>query len=46
MKDIRFSKGTNLYDFFVLPTIRIHRVRGIYIYLTVEWLRWYIGLQW
>lgn len=41
--------GTNLYDFFIIPTIRIdwsdknfnHGVTRV----TIEWLRWYVGFR-
>ena len=41
------SKGTLIYDFFILPTIRIDWSNKDFDYgftrVTVEWLRWYIG---
>lgn len=41
------TKGTLLYDFFILPTIRIDFVNKDYedgfTRVTFEWLRWYIG---
>ena len=44
MKDISIVKGMSIYDFFIIPTIRINY--RSYKYLTVEWLRWYIGITW
>lgn len=46
MKNIHTTKGTNVYDWFVVPTIRITRNNGIYTYITIEWLKWYIGIMW
>lgn len=46
MKDIRITKGSNVFDWFLIPTIRITRSKGIYTYLTIEWLKWYIGISW
>lgn len=43
MKKVRISKGRNVYDFFVLPTIRITKNGDFYTYVTVEWLCWYFG---
>lgn len=41
------TKGTLLYDFFILPTIRIDWANKDFEYgfirITFEWLRWYIG---
>lgn len=41
------SKGTLLYDFFIIPTIRIDWSNKDFDYgftrVTVEWLRWYVG---
>ena len=44
MKNI-FAFGTNVRDFFVVPTIRYNN-DGYCKYLTLEWLRWYIGFRW
>jgi hypothetical protein len=44
MKKIRLSKGTNIYDFFIVPTIRIDTSSGVDTHITVEWLKWYIGI--
>lgn len=46
MKTIRIASGTNLYDFFVIPTIRFNNGGGFVKYLTVEWLKWYVGISW
>ena len=46
MKNIMLSIGTNVYDFFIIPTIRFTKNNGIYTYLTVEWLKWYIDISW
>jgi hypothetical protein len=44
MKDIVFMIGTNIYEFFFIPTIRYFE--GFDRELTVEWLKWYIGIRW
>lgn len=44
MKNI-FAFGTNVRDFFAVPTIRYNN-DGYCKYLTLEWLRWYIGFRW
>lgn len=40
-------RGTLLYDFFILPTIRIDWSNkdfyNGFTRITIEWLRWYIG---
>ena len=46
MNEYRFSMGTNVYDLFIIPTIRYHRNDGFGHYLTVEWLKWYVGVTW
>lgn len=43
MKNIIFVSGKNLYDFFLIPTIRY--ADGFSKYLTVEWLKWYVGIK-
>ena len=45
MKNIIFANGRNTYDFFLLPTIR-YNASVEYIFLTIEWLKWYIGIKW
>lgn len=44
VKSVVFTKGRNVYDFFVVPTIRYNN-NGFLKYLTVEWLRWFIGIS-
>jgi hypothetical protein len=44
-KNIIFTSGTNIYDFFVLPTIRINSDCDI-TFVTAEWLKWFIGVKW
>lgn len=39
----RICRGYNVYDFFVIPTIRF-TLAGCANYLTFEWLKWYIGI--
>ena len=43
------TKGILLYDFFILPTIRIDWGNRDFDYgftrITFEWLRWYIGFS-
>ena len=46
MNNIKFSYGKNNYDFFVVPTIRITNNAGLYTFLTIEWLKWYVGISW
>ena len=43
-KNIVFTSGTNIYDFFILPTIR-YSDNGYIAFLTIEWLKWFIGIQ-
>lgn len=45
MKYISFSVGTNVNDFFFLPTIRYNN-DGCCKFLTIEWLNLYIGFTW
>ena len=45
MGEIIIARGENIHDFFFIPTIRYHHRDGIYQYLTIEWLKWYIGLK-
>lgn len=44
MEYIKFVYGSNLLDFYLIPTIKIERHCEMR-YLTVEWLKWYIGIQ-
>lgn len=44
MKNIKFTSGKNIYDFFILPTIRINSDCDI-TFVTVEWLWWFIGVK-
>lgn len=37
------TRGTNLYDFFLIPTIRIDKRDCEFTRVTIEWLKWYIG---
>ena len=46
MKKIKFSCGWNHYDFFIVPTVRVTNNSGLYTFLTIEWLKWYIGFSW
>ena len=46
MYEYGFSFGTNVYDVFLIPTIRFRRNDGFGNYLTVEWLKWYVGIKW
>lgn len=41
---IRITKGTNVYDLFIIPTIRINARYIDGIYITIEWLKFYIGI--
>lgn len=45
MENITFTSGTNIYDFFIIPTVRYNN-DGFCKYFTVEWLRWFIGIKW
>ena len=42
---MRFICGSNMHDFYFIPTIRIERQCEMK-YLTVEWLKWYVGFSW
>lgn len=44
MEDIVFTSGKNIYDFFVLPTIR-YNSDGYITFVTVEWLWWFVGVK-
>ena len=39
-------KGRFTRDFYILPTILMHRGDGIYTTLEFAWLKWYIGFSW
>ena len=41
---MRFVCGTNRCDFYFIPTIRMERYCEMR-YLTVEWLKWYVGFS-
>ena len=41
----RFVCGSNMHDFYIIPTIRFE-VHCETRYLTLEWLKWYVGFQW
>ena len=43
MKNIRIAKGTNVYDWFITPTVRVSIGSGV-TYITIEWLKWYFGI--
>lgn len=45
-REFYFACGTNYFDFFIIPTIRFHADEGFGTYLTIEWLKWYIGIKW
>lgn len=45
MSHARFTYGFNMHDFFLMPTIRLEAHCEMR-YLTVEWLKWYVGIQW
>ena len=44
VKKIVFTSGTNIYDFFILPTIRYNN-DWLCEYITIEWLKWFIGIK-
>ena len=46
MTEYDFTFGTNIYDLFIIPAIRLHHNDGFGNYLTVEWLKWYVGVKW
>lgn len=46
MHKIYFASGSNINDFFILPTIRLQSINRMDGYLTIEWLKWYIGIKW
>lgn len=39
-------KGTYVRDFYFIPTILYHNRDGIYKFIEIAWLRWYIGISW
>ena len=45
-KSCYLSYGVNLFDFFIVPTIGFHADDGFGTYLTIEWLKWYVGVKW
>ena len=45
-RNFYFERGTNYYDFFIIPTIRLYNDDRAGAYLTIEWLKWYIGVGW
>lgn len=45
MKHFAFKAGTNIYDFFVLPTIRYEHHADTK-FVTFEWLWWFAGVSW
>lgn len=45
MDYMRFVCGSNMYDFYFIPTIRFETHCEMR-YLTIEWFKWYIGFQW
>ena len=44
MKNIVFTSGKNIYDFFINPTIRINSDCDI-TFVTIEWLALFIGVK-
>lgn len=44
-RNIYYAHGTNVRDFFIIPTIR-YNDEGCLKYLTFEWLNFYIGVSW
>lgn len=42
---MKFAYGSNMHDFFIIPTIRFE-LHCDMRYLTVEWLKWYVGIRW
>lgn len=45
MKNMNITYGSNMLDFYFIPTIKIERHCEMK-YLTIEWLKWYIGICW
>ena len=41
---MRLICGSNMYDFYFIPTIRTERHCEMR-YLTITWLKWYIGIS-
>lgn len=39
------TRGSNVFDFFLIPTIRFEAHCEMR-YLTITWLKWYIGVAW
>lgn len=44
MKNFSITKGRNIYDFFIIPTIRVEW-RWLHFSITIEWLKWYVGIR-
>lgn len=36
-------KGSYTRDFYILPTVIIHKGDGIYTTVEFAWLKWYVG---
>lgn len=45
MKNINITYGSNMHEVFLIPTMRIERYCEMR-YLTIEWLKWYVGICW
>jgi hypothetical protein len=45
MNNATITYGSNLWDFYLIPTIKIERHCEM-VYLTIEWLKWYFGISW
>ena len=42
---MNFNYGHELYDFFILPTIRIHSRYNNHIEIELVWFKWFVGVQ-
>lgn len=36
--------GKYMSDFYILPTIFVHRNEGIYTSIEIAWLKWYMAI--
>ena len=46
MSSVKITKGTNMHDGFIIPTIRYNGNTLGVKFLTIEWLSWYFGIKW
>ena len=42
---IRFCSGSNIYRWYLIPTIELERVEKRAFYLCLTFLKWYAGIR-